>query len=234
VKWVYKTKFNPDGTIQKQKARLAAKGYSQQPKIDYSETFAPVTRLDTIRAVIALATQREWNIYQMDVKLAFLNGVFEEEIYVEQPQGLINKGNEGKALRLKKTLYGLKEAPQAWYSKIDQYFIDQGFKRSKSKPTLYIKAQGQYHLIVSLYVDDLIYTRNNLEMMKEFKEDMMKTFEMNDLGLMNYFLGIEVKQQEDSIFIFQKKYIAVLLKKFKIYDCKLFATPLVLNEATKR
>jgi len=160
--------------------------------------------------------------------------VLEEEIYVEQPQGFINKGNEGKVLRLKKALYGLKQAPRAWYSKIDQYFIDQGFRRSKSEPTLYIKAQGQYHLIVSLYVDDLIYTGNNLEMMKEFKEDMMKTFEMTDLGLMNYFLGIEVKQQEDGIFISQKKYIEALLKKFKMYDCKPVTNPLVVNEKLQK
>jgi len=158
LKWVYKTKLNSDGTIQKHKARLVTKGYSQQPGINYNETFAPVARLDTIRALIALAAQKGWNIYQLDVKSAFLNGMLEEEIYVEQPQGFINKGNEGKVLRLKKALYDLKQAPRAWYSKIDQYFIDQGFRRSKSETTLYIKSQGQYHFIVSLYVDDLIYT----------------------------------------------------------------------------
>ena len=161
--------------------------------------------------------------------------MLEKEIYVEQPQGNEgNEGNEGKVLRLKKALYDLKQAPRAWYSKIAQYFIDQGFRRSKSEPTLYIKAQGQYHLIVSLYVDDLIYTGNNLEMIKEFKEDMMKTFEMTDLGLMNYFLGIEVKQQEDDIFISQKKYIEALLNNFKMYDCKPVATPLVVNEKLQK
>jgi len=102
VKWVYKTKLNPDGTIQKHKAKLVAKGYSQQPGINYNETFAPVARLYIIRALIALAAQKGWNIYQLDVKSVFLNGVLEEEIYVEQPQGFINKGNEGKVLRLKK------------------------------------------------------------------------------------------------------------------------------------
>jgi len=113
VKWVYKAKLNLDGTIQKHKARLVVKGYSLQPGIDYNETFALVARLDTIRALIALTTQKGWNIYQLDVKSAFLNGVLKEEIYVEQPQGFINKGNEGKVLRLKKALYGLKQAPRA-------------------------------------------------------------------------------------------------------------------------
>uniref|UniRef100_A0A151UDA6 Retrovirus-related Pol polyprotein from transposon TNT 1-94 n=1 Tax=Cajanus cajan TaxID=3821 RepID=A0A151UDA6_CAJCA len=161
VKWVYKTKLNLDGTIQKHKARLVAKGYSQQPGVDYNETFAPIARLDTIRALIALAAEKGWNIFQLDVKSAFLNGVLQEEIYVEQPQGFISKGNEDKVLRLRKALYGLKQAPRAWYSRIDQYFTDHGFRRSKSEPTLYIKTQGQYDtLIVSLYVDDLIYTGN--------------------------------------------------------------------------
>jgi hypothetical protein len=235
VKWVYKSKLNPDGSIQKHKARLVAKGYSQQPGVDYNETFAPVARLDTIRALIALAAQKGWSIYQLDVKSAFLNGILEEEIYVEQPQGFVVKGNESKVLRLRKALYGLKQAPRAWYSRIDQYFMDRGFRRSKSEPTLYIKTQGQYDtLIVSLYVDDLIYTGNNITLINGFKEDMMKTFEMTDLGLRNYFLGIEVKQKEQGIFICQKKYTKALLEKFKMNDCKPVATPLVTNEKMQK
>ncbi|KAL0300270.1 UNVERIFIED_CONTAM: Retrovirus-related Pol polyprotein from transposon RE1 [Sesamum angustifolium] len=197
VKWIYKTKLNADGSIQKHKARLVAKGYSQLPGIDYTETFAPVARLDTIRALIAIAANKKWKIYQMDVKSAFLNGYIDEEIYVEQPQGFIAKGSEEKVLRLKKALYGLKQAPRAWYSRIDKYFMDRGFRRSLSEPTLYIKSQGNDTLIVSLYVDDLIYTGNNEKMIQDFKEDMMKTFEMSDLGLMHFFLGIEINQEKE-------------------------------------
>ncbi|KHN25158.1 Copia protein, partial [Glycine soja] len=109
----YKTKLNPDGTIQKHKARLVAKGYSQQPEIDYNETFAPVARLDTIRALIALASQKGCSIHQLDVKSVFLNDVLEEEIYVEQPQGFVSEGKENKVLRLRKTIYGLKQATVA-------------------------------------------------------------------------------------------------------------------------
>jgi len=212
---------------------LVTKGYSQQLGIDYNETFAPVAQLDRIRALRALVAQKGWNIYQLDVKSTFLNGMLKEEIYVEQPQGFINKGNEGKELRLKKALYGLKQDPRAWYSQIDQYFIDQGFGISRSEPTLYIKTQGQYHLIISLYVDDLFYIGNNMKMMTEFIEDMMKTFKMIDFGLMNYFLGIKVKQQREGKFISQKKYIKALLNKFKMYDCKLVATPLVKKKLQK-
>ncbi|KAL0318302.1 UNVERIFIED_CONTAM: Retrovirus-related Pol polyprotein from transposon RE2 [Sesamum angustifolium] len=208
VKWIYKTKLNADGSIQKHKARLVAKGYSQLPGIDYTETFAPVARLDTIRALIAIAANKKWKIYQMDVKSAFLNGYIDEEIYVEQPQGFIAKGSEEKVLRLKKALYGLKQAPRAWYSRIDKYFMDRGFRRSLSEPTLYIKSQ-----------DDSRLQRN-----------MIKTFEMSDLGLMHFFLGIEINQEKEGIFICQRKYTETLLKKFKMESCKTVTTPLVTGE----
>ncbi|BBH09483.1 F-box family protein with DUF295 [Prunus dulcis] len=142
------------------------------------ETFAPVARLDTIRALVALAAQKKWRIYQLDVKSAFQNGELEEEIYVEQPQGFIKQRGEDKALNLKK--YGLKQAPQAWSSCIDKYFINAGFRRSKSE-------------------------RLSTPKLK-FKKDMMKTFEMSDLGVMHYFLGIEINQEEDGIFICRKEY----------------------------
>mgnify|MGYP001791670327 CR=1 FL=1 len=232
VKWVYKTKLNPDGSIQKHKARLVAKGYAQIPGVDYTETFAPVARMDTIRALIALAAQKKWKIYQLDVKSAFLNGELKDEIYVEQPEGFLQE--EGKVLRLKKALYGLKQAPKAWYTKIDGYFTHQGFRRSISEPTLYIKSQGNNIIIVSLYVDDLIVTGNNTSLIEEFKKDMMDTFEMSNLGLMHYFLGMEIKQEEEGIFISQKKYTEDMLKKFRMQDCKPVVTPLIPNEKLKK
>ncbi|KAK0597781.1 hypothetical protein LWI29_028530 [Acer saccharum] len=234
VKWVYKPKLYSDGSIQKHKARLVAKGYSQKYGVDYNETFAHVARLDTIRALVALAAQKKWHIHQLDVKSTFLNGYLEEEIYVEQPQGFVIPGKEDKVLKLKKALYGLKQAPRAWYSRIDEYYTSHEFRRSKSEPTLYIKTQSNNILIVSLYVDDLIYTGNNEKMMKEFKEDMMKTFEMTDLGLMHYFLGIEINQEKSGIFVSQKKYTESLLKKFKMSECKPVATPLVTNEKFRK
>ncbi|TQD98696.1 hypothetical protein C1H46_015689 [Malus baccata] len=108
VKWVFKTKLNLDGTVQKNKARLVGKGYAQKPGIDYNETFAPVARLDTIRTLIALAAQKSWKLYQLDVKSAFLNGVLEEEVFVEQPDGFVITGKEDKVYKLHKALYGLK------------------------------------------------------------------------------------------------------------------------------
>ncbi|KAL0303185.1 UNVERIFIED_CONTAM: Retrovirus-related Pol polyprotein from transposon TNT 1-94 [Sesamum radiatum] len=138
LKWIFKIKFNQYGSIQKYKARLVAKGYSEQPGIDFTETYAPVARIETIRIVLAVAAQLELQVYQLDVKSAFLNGEIEEEVYVEQPEGFIVKGKEEKVCRLKKALYGLKQAPRAWNSKINSYFIENGFNRSLSESSLYV------------------------------------------------------------------------------------------------
>ena len=138
LKWVYRIKYNQDGSIQKYKARLVTKGYSQQLGIDYDKTFAPVVRMKTIRIVLAIAAQLKLQVFQLDVKLAFLNGKLEEEVYVEQPQGYVVKGHEDKVYLLKKVLYGLKQAPRAWNSRINAYLLLTGFMKSQSEPSLYI------------------------------------------------------------------------------------------------
>ncbi|CAL2270573.1 unnamed protein product [Prunus armeniaca] len=230
VKWVYKTKLNLDGTVLKNKARLVAKGYAQKPGLDYNETYAPVARLDTIRTLIALAAQKSWKLYQLDVKSAFLNGVLQEEVYVEQPEGFVVKGKEEKVYKLHKALYGLKQAPRAWYGEIDNYFSQCGFKKSLSEPTLYIKARGEDILIVSIYVDDIVYTGSCKSMLEEFKEDMKMKYEMTDLGLLHHFLGMGVIQTNSSIFIHQKKYASSLLSKFGLNEAKTVTTPLVATE----
>ncbi|KAI5343667.1 hypothetical protein L3X38_011543 [Prunus dulcis] len=231
VKWVYKTKLNLDGSVQKNKARLVAKGYSQKPGIDYNETFAPVARLDTIRTLIALAAQKEWNLYQLDVKFAFLNGVLKEEVYVEQPQGFVKENEEIRVYKLNKALYGLKQAPRAWYDEIDSYFNRAGFKKSPSEATLYVKtSEDSGILVVSLYVDDIVYTGSCPKLLEEFKNDMMQHYEMSDLGLLYHFLGMGVLQTDKHIFLHQKKYALKVIEKFGLKDCKSVVTPLVASE----
>ena len=155
-----------------------------------------------------------------------MNGVLEEEIYVEQPDGFVVQGEENKVYKLKKALYGLKQAPRAWYSRINDYLLKLGFERSLSETTLYVKHKGNDILIVSLYVDDLLVTGNNTHLVEKFKKEMMQEFEMTDLGLMTYFLGMEVQQNQHGIFICQKKYAREILKKFQMDECKAMSTPM--------
>ncbi|GKD48884.1 retrovirus-related pol polyprotein from transposon TNT 1-94 [Tanacetum coccineum] len=193
VKWVYKAKKNAKGEVEKYKARLVAKGYKQKYGIDYEEVFAPVARLETIRMIIIIAAQYRWKIHQMDVKSTFLNGLLEEEVYMEQPEGYVAKGQEGKVLRLKKALYGLKQAPRAWNTGIDKYFQEHG---------------------------------NSQSMIDELKKSMAREFEMIDIGLMSYYLGIEVKQMDEGVFICQERYAKEILKRFGMDKCNPVGTPI--------
>ncbi|KAG8496293.1 hypothetical protein CXB51_009141 [Gossypium anomalum] len=152
-RWVFKAKFNADGTLNKHKARLVVKGYSQQYGVNFEKTFAPVARLDTIKLLFALA----------------------EEIYIEQSDGFQVKGQEDKVYRLKKALYGLKQAPRAWYDRVDAYLSKLGFEKSLSEPTLYVKkSKDETLLIVSIYVDNLLVTRSNNVLVNEFKAQMQE------------------------------------------------------------
>ncbi|KAF7810363.1 Retrovirus-related Pol polyprotein from transposon TNT 1-94 [Senna tora] len=227
TKWVFKTKLNPDGSISKHKAILVAKGYSQQQGVDFSENFAPVARFDTIRLLLALAAHKGWKVYQLDVKSAFLNGVLEERIYIEQPEGFVIEDAAKKVYLLKKALYGLKQAPRAWYARIDGYLANLGFEKSVNEATLYVKTVGADTLIVSIYVDDILVIGSNEKDVKEFRLQMEVMFEMNDLEQMCYFLGVEVSQESKGIFISQKKYAADLLKKFSLSGCKSVSSPAI-------
>ncbi|GKE23644.1 retrovirus-related pol polyprotein from transposon TNT 1-94 [Tanacetum coccineum] len=192
VKWVYKKKMNVEGEVHRYKARLVAKGYRQKAGIDYDEIFAPVTKMETIRLLISLAAQNHWKIYQMDVKSAFLNGVLDEVVYIEQPPGYAKVGEENKVLKLKK------------------HFENRV-------------------LVAALYVDDLIFTGNNKLMIDQFKELMTHEFEMTDLGLMKYLLGLEVRQETSGIFISQEAYAKEILKKSKMENSNPVATPMELG-----
>jgi len=228
VKWVFKTKFNEHGHVDKCKARLVAKGYAQRFGVDYSEVFAPVARWDTIRLIIATAAQRNWYIYQLDVKSAFLHGELSELVYVEQPQGFVKQGEEEKVYRLKKALYGLKQAPRAWFSKIEKYFAEEGFEKCDFEHTLFIKTENRGNiLIVSLYVDDLIFTGNCERMFLSFKESMKRNFDMTDLGKMRYFLGVEVLQKEEGIYMCQRKFTRDILDRFGMKNNNGVSNPIV-------
>eukprot|EP00253_Pinus_taeda_P035128 PITA_35128 len=183
-KWLFKPKFNVDGSIDKYKARLVSKGYSHEEGIDYKDTFVPVAKINTIRIMIELATKQNWKMHQLDVKSVFLNGELKVEVYLVQPEGFLKKGEEHLVFRLKKALYGLKQAPRSWYVKIDSFFYGKGFVRSKSDPKLYIKRDEDGNIaLISFYVDDLIITDSALTLIEEIKIKLSQNAKLyNDGG----------------------------------------------------
>eukprot|EP00253_Pinus_taeda_P005529 PITA_05529 len=169
-----------------------------------------------------------WKIYQMDVKTEFLNGFIQEEVYIEQPQGFEVHGKESHVCRLKKALYGLKQAPRAWYSRIDTYLQGMGFTKSEADSNLYFIVIGEQPLILVLYVDDLVITGAE-RLIKHCKRDLVTEFEMKDIGLMHYFLGLEVWEEEGHFFLGQGKYIVDILSRFHMEDCRPMSTLMITN-----
>jgi hypothetical protein len=192
-KWLFKIKHVANGSIEKYKERFVAHGFSQKKGIDYEETFSPISRYTSIRTIIALVANMKWKLHQMDVKTTFLNGVIEEEMYIEQPQGFEVEDMKSHVYRLKKALHGLKQAPRSWYGRIDIFLMSLVFIKSKEDSNLYFKVMNDEPVIVLLYVDDLFLTREE-NIITECKKRLSSKFEMRDLGLMHYFLGLEVWQ----------------------------------------
>lgn len=188
------------------KARLVAQGYSQQEGIDYNETFALVSRLESIRLLISFAAQFNITLYQMDVKIAFLNGLIEEEVYVKQPLGFPDH-----VFKLKKSLYGLKQAPRAWYERLSNFLLENNFIRGKVDTTLFHKTIKKNMLICQIYVDDIIFGTTNATLGKEFSKSMQDEFEMSMMGELKYFLGIQINQTSEGTYVHQTKYVKELL-----------------------
>ncbi|CAJ2657083.1 unnamed protein product [Trifolium pratense] len=229
VKWVFKLKLNPDGSIAKHKARLVARGFLQREGLDYSEVYSPVARIETVRLVVAIANARDWPMYHLDVKSAFLNGPLEEVVFVTQPPGFVIKGKENMVYRLKKALYGLKQAPRAWNKRIDGFLVKQGFSKCKSEYGVYVQKSTSSIILICLYVDDLLVTGSDIAKIEKFKTVMMTEFEMTDLGEISYFLGIEFLKTSKGLMLHQRKYAGEILKRFNMSDCTYAITPMETN-----
>ena len=189
VKWMFKLKLNPNNTVAKHKVRLVARGFLQKPGIDYSEVYAPVARIETVRLVVEMASNHNWALFHMDVKSVFLNGPLEESVFVTQPPGFVKEGMEDKVYRLNKALYGLKQARRAWNRRIDTFLIQSGFKKCSVEYGVYVKKETSV-ILICLYEDDLLVTGNELKGIEFFKAQMMQEFDMTNLGTLAYFLGL--------------------------------------------
>ncbi|GJR36084.1 putative ribonuclease H-like domain-containing protein [Tanacetum coccineum] len=227
TKWIFRNKKDERGIVTRNKARLVAQGYTQEEGIDYDEVFAPVARIEAIRLVLRFSSIfMGFMVYQMDVKSAFLYGTIKEEVYVCQPPGFEDPDYPDKVYKVVKALYGLHQAPRAWYGTLAKYLLDNGFQRGKIDQTLFIKKQKGDILLVHVYVDDIIFGSTNKELCTEFEKLMHDKFQMSSMGELNFFLGLQVKQREDGIFISQDKYVAEILRKFGFTDVRTASTPM--------
>jgi hypothetical protein len=226
-KWVYKNNMNEQGNILRSKARLVCKGYDQIEGLDFDETFAPIARLEAIRIFLAYACHKNFKVYQMDVKSAFLNGDLKEEVYMEQPEGFQLPDNPDFVCKLKRALYGLKQAPHAWYYRLDKYLQDKGFKRGTIDFNLYVKTKDNDFLIVLVYVYDIIFGSNNASLVQWFASAMQFEFEMPLIGELSFFLSLQITQRFEGIFLSHEKYLREMLKMFQMEDSTPMSTPMV-------
>nr|GEW04992.1 hypothetical protein [Tanacetum cinerariifolium] len=198
----------------------------QKEGIDYEEVFALVARIEAIRLFLSYVSFMGFMVYQMDVKCAFLYETIKEEVYVCQPIGFEDPDYPDKVYKVVKEIYGLHQAPRAWYETLANYLLENGFQRGKIDQILFIKKQKRDILLIHVYVDDIIFGSTNKELYKTFEKSMKDKFQMSSIGKLTFFLGLQVKQKDDGIFISQDKYVAKILRKFSLIDGKLASTPI--------
>ncbi|KAL5810552.1 hypothetical protein ACOSQ4_027120 [Xanthoceras sorbifolium] len=205
-KWVFTVKTKADGSIERFKVRLVAKGFTQSYGIDYQETFAPVAKLNSIRVLLSLAANLDWPLYQLDVKNAFLNGNLEEEVYMEVPPGIENATNRGKVYMLKRSLYGLKQSPRAWFERFSKVLKHHGYTQGQADHTMFIKhsSVGKVAVLI-VYVDDIVLTGDYEEEIPRIEIVLAKEFEIKDLGNLKHFLGMEIARSKKGIFCLTKE-----------------------------
>ncbi|CAA7043502.1 unnamed protein product [Microthlaspi erraticum] len=232
-RWVYKTKLNADGSLERYKARLVAKGFTQQEGVDFVDTFSPVAKMTTVKTLLAVAAAKDWSLTQLDISNAFLNGDLDEEIYMTLPPGYTAKPGESlppnAVCRLKKSLYGLKQASRQWFLKFSSVLLKLGFAKSHADHTLFVKNVSGKYLAVLVYVDDIIITSNCDADVDQLKEDLKKAFRLRDLGALRYFLGLEIARSKRGIYVCQRKYVLELLEDTGLLACKPSSIPMDLS-----
>ena len=221
-KWVFKKKTDMDGNVHTYKARLVAKGFKQIHGIDYEETFSPVAMIKSIRIMLAIAAYHDYEIWQMDVKTAFLNGNLEEDVYMTQPDGFVLDSQANKVCKLQRSIYGLKQASRSWNIRFDEAVKEFGFIKNEDEPCVYKKVSGSAVAFLVLYVDDILLIGNDIPNLQSVKTWLSKCFSMKDLGEAAYILGIKIYRDRSRrlLGLSQSAYIDKVLKRFSMEESK--------------
>ena len=226
-RWVFKVKRTADGSIERYKARLVAKGFSQRPGFDFNETFAPTARFSAIRTILALSALEDLHLQSIDISHAFINGDLEEEVFMEQPEGF-EQGEPGQVLRLKRSLYGLKQASRMWYQKLQTVLIDIGFHCVEVDSSIYVFTRESVRIIMPVFVDDITLASNSLDAIQSVVKELQSHFRLRDLGPTSYLLGIHITRDRPNrtLSLSQCQYILDVLERFSMSDCKPVLTPM--------
>jgi len=225
-RWVFKRKLGPDGTVARHKARFVVRGFSQVYGLDFDETYASVVKSASYRILFALQARYGWKCHQMDIKTAFLNGDLEHEIFVEPPDGYPESND--RVLKLCKSLYGLKQAPRQWYFKLRAFLEENGWRVSNFDPSVFI--QDHKKLIMEVYVDDINIFGSDESQIVTMKQQLASRFQMTDLGLCSYYLGMHVHQEANGdVHLHQESYVQQILDRYGLHDIHPRKTPMRTN-----
>ena len=219
-KWVFRRKYNTNGSIQTFKVRLVAKGFKQREGVDYFDTYTSVARIMFIRVLLALASIYKLIVHQIDVKTTFLNGDLDKEVYMEQPESFVLPRNEKKVCKLVKSLYGLKQTPKQWHEKFDSVILSDGCVHNNSDKCMYSKFTKEYGVIVCLYVDDILIFGRNMKGVCETKMYLSSMFQMKDLNEVDTILGIKIKRHSEGFALCQSHYVEKVLQRFEHLNLK--------------
>jgi hypothetical protein len=228
-KWVYKIKYDSKGKIKRFKARLIAKSFTQREGIDYTEIFSPVSKKDSFKIVMVLVAHYDLELHQMDVKIVFLNGALQENVYMAQSEGFATEDKEHMRCRLKKFIYGLKQALRQWYLKFDKVINKFGFAENQVDNCIHIKINGSMFIILVLYVDDILLASSDKNLLHEAKGFLSSNFDMKGLDDASYVLGIEIHRDRTKgvLGLSQKAYIEKVLKKYNMHECSTTPVPFI-------